>query len=140
MALTVSTLQSMAASTFNLSLKATSGSFTETLSIPVVVSANSFTLTAAQSAITIKAAATGQVSVTSAHVGVFNSAITLSWTLPSGVTAAGSKIVSAPGDGIVVTTFTVASTAKAGTYSATLTAIGGGVTQTLPVSLTIATK
>jgi PKD repeat protein len=139
-ALTLSTVQTMAAANFNLSLKATSGSFTSTLSIPVVVSANSFTLTAAQSAVTIKAAASGSATVTTAHVGAFNSAINLAWTLPSGVTVAESKLVAAPGDGSVVTTFTVSSTAKAGTYSATLSATGGGVTQTVPISLTIAAK
>jgi hypothetical protein len=130
----------MAAASFNLSFKATSGTFTSTLSIPVVVSANSFTLTSAQSAVTIKAGATGQVSVTTAHLGVFNSAINLTWTLPTGVTATGVKVVAAPGDATVVTTFTVSSTAKTGTYTATLSALGGGITQSVPISLTIAAK
>ncbi len=40
----------------------------------------------------------------------------------------------------VVTTFTVSSTAKAGTYTATLSATGGGLTQTVPISLTITAK
>ena len=135
----MSTVQTTAAASFSLSIKATSGSFTSTLSIPVVVSANSFTLTAAQSALSIKAASTGQVSVIAAPVGVFNSAINLVWTLPSGVTVSGSKVV-VPGNGSVVATFTVSSSAKTGTYSATLSATGGGVDTNGSISLTIAAK
>ena len=135
----VSTPESMAAATFNLSLKATSGSFTATVPISVAVTASNFALTAAQSALTVTAGLTGQLTVTSAHKGMFNSAVSLSWSgLPSGVTAALSKTsFAAPGDGTTVTTFTAAASATPGTYPATLTATGGGLTETVPVSLTI---
>lgn len=117
---------------FNLSLTATSGTFTTTVSVAVAVAANSFTVTPAQTALSIKTGATGQATAAITHLGVFNFAVALSWTgLPSGVTAVLSKsALSAPGDGTGVTTFNVASAAKLGAYSATLTATGGGVTQT----------
>ena len=139
-ALTISTVQTMAAASFTLSLKATSGTFTSSLSIPVAVAADSFTLTAAQSALTIKLAATGQTECEYRAPGSLQFCRHSHLDTSCRVTSAGSKVVAAPGDGAIVTTFTVSSTAKTGTYNATLTAIGGGITQTVPVSLTIATN
>jgi hypothetical protein len=138
----VSTAPNMANISFNLSATATSGTFTRTMPVSVLVYANSFTLTAAQGAVAIKTGATGQVTVTSTHLGVFNSAVNLSWAgLPSGVTALlSNSAMSAPGDGTVATTFTVASSTRPGSYTATLAANGGGQTKTIPVTLTIAAK
>jgi len=136
----VTTVSTMSTSAFNLSLKLTSGSFTKTVPIAVTVNANRFSLTAEGAVGLIKAATTGQVTVNTAHVGVFNSDLSLSWVLPAGVTATFSKSVPAPGDGTIVTTFAVAATAKPGTYTATLSAAGGGQSQSLPISLTIGAK
>jgi hypothetical protein len=130
----------MSSTTFSLSLLMKSGTFAATLPVAVTVNANRFTLTSLTAALSIKAGTTGQVTVSSAHLGVFNSALRLSWTLPAGVTASYSASVPAPGDATLVTTFTVAATAKVGTYNATLSATGGGLSQTLAVPLTIASK
>ena len=103
---------------------------------------NNFNLTTAQSALTIKQANSGQVSATTIHLGSFNSSIGLAWSgLPAGVTlgVAPSAMLS-PGDGTTTTTFGVSSGAKAGVYTVTLTASGGGVTQAIPVTLTIASR
>ena len=83
----VTTVSTMSTSAFNLSLKLTSGSFTKTVPIAVTVNANRFSLTAEGAVGLIKAATTGQVTVNTAHVGVFNSDLSLSWVLPAGVTA-----------------------------------------------------
>jgi uncharacterized membrane protein len=92
------------------------------------------------SALKITAGATGQASATVTHHGVFNSAVSLAWTgLPAGITTSLSKSsLAAPGDGTVTTTFNVARSATPGTYTVTLTASGGGIKQTAPLSLTIA--
>jgi len=138
---TVSAAQGMPASNFTLLFTAASGNFTTSLPIAVSVSANSFSVTAGQSAMTIKAGTAGQASITAAHIGVFNSPLSLSWAMPAGVTASLSKtMLAAPGDGTAVTTLTASTSAKPGVYTATLTATGGGQTRTVPVTLTIAAK
>jgi subtilase family serine protease len=138
--LTLNSTLSVAAGTFNFSLTASSGSFSQTLSIPVVISASSFRLTAAQSSVTVAPGTTGQVSVTNTHSGAFNSAVNLTVTgLPAGVTASLSKsTLAAPGDGTVALGFTVAASATSGTYSVTVTGTGGGQTETVPVTLIVA--
>jgi uncharacterized membrane protein len=140
--LQVATPITLAATSFNLSLAASSGSFGSTLTIPVSITASNFTLTAAQAALSIYTGGTGTASVTTLHHGIFNSAVSLAWSgLPNGVTAALAKAtIAAPGDATVATTFNVASTTTPGTYNATLTATGGGITQTIPLTLTIATQ
>ena len=131
----------MAATSFSLTVTATSGSFSKSVPITVNVAASTFTLTPAQTTLSINAGATGTLSVKSAHTGIFNSAVSLAWSgLPTGVTASVAPAsLAAPGDGTPVTTFTVGSSVTPGTYSATLTATGGGITQTLPISLTVLT-
>ncbi len=126
--------------TYKLSVTASGSGYTQTVQIPVAVSAPAtFKLTAAQSAASIKAGATGQLSVTSLHMGAFNSAINLNCTgLPGGVTASFSKsTLPAPGDGSAIVTLAVGSTAKPGTYTIEVTGTGGGQSETATVSLTI---
>ena len=130
---------SMAASTFTLSLTATSGSFTATVPVAVTVTPSNFTLTAAPASVSIPTGGTGPFSASSARSGLFNSAISLVWSgLPTGITATLTKSsLAAPGDGTIVTTFTVAASVAPGTYNGTLTASGGGDVQTLAVTLVV---
>jgi hypothetical protein len=114
--------------------------FTQTVALPVAISAaNTFTLAAAQSSISVKVGASAQTSVASVHFGIFNSAVSFAVTgLPAGVTAALSQTaVPAPGNGTVMVTFAVASSVKAGTYNVAVNGTGGGQTQTAPVTLII---
>jgi PKD repeat protein len=138
----LTTLQSVSTSTLSLSLTASGSGFTKTVPISATVNASSFTVTAAQAAMTIKQASSGQVSLATAHIGVFNSPVSFSWSgLPAGVAASLSQAATpAPGDGTATTTFSVASSAKLGKYTATLIATGGGQTKTFPVAMTIAAK
>lgn len=130
----------MGAANFNVSVSAAAAGFNAAVPLAVAVAASNFTMTAAQSTLTVTAGTSGQASATLLHHGLFNSALGLAWSgLPTGVTASLNKVtLSAPGDGTVNTTFAVAANTKPGTYSPLLTATGGGVTQTLPLSLTIA--
>ena len=130
----------LAATSYTLSVKATSGAFTATIPVAVTITASNFTLTTDQSALTITAGLTAIVHETVTHHGVFGSPVALTWSgLPTGITASpASYSLAAPGDATVATTFKVASTVTAGAYTATLTASGGGITQTVPLKFTIA--
>ena len=136
----VTAAQNMAAGTYNFNIIGSQGTFNTKFSVTVAVTANSFALSSAQNSATAAQGATSQLTVASAHQGVFNSAVSLSWTgLPSGVTAALAKSAfSAPGDGSTVTTFTAAASATPGTYTLTLTGTGGRQTQSIPVTLVVA--
>ena len=134
-----STTKAVAAK-YALSVTASGNGFSQTVSLPLTITAaSSFTLSGSASTVAITAGSTGQMTVTSAHVGVFNSAIGLSVSgLPAGVTASLSKTtLASPGDGSVTATFTVASSVAAGSYPVTVVGTGGGVSQSAAVVLTI---
>ena len=127
--------------TYTLVVVANGSGFAQSIALPVTLTApNTFTLTAPSTSLTNKPGTSGQISFSIAHVGAFNSAISLALAgLPAGVTATLSRTtMTAPGDGTNAITFNVSSTAKAGTYPLTLTASGGGVTRTVALSLTVA--
>jgi subtilase family serine protease len=94
-------------------------------------SANSLSLTAGSS---------NSVSVKVAVSGGFNAAIAFSVTgLPSGVTATFTPAtLPAPGLGSSVIKFTATSSAKAGVYSATVSAASGATKQPMALSVTVA--
>ena len=73
--------------------------------------------------------------------GGFNAAVSFSVTgLPSGVTATFTPAtLSAPGSGSSVLKISAASNARAGAYSAVVSAAGGGLKQQIPLSLTYGT-
>ncbi len=139
--LSISTASSVAAGKYSLSLTASGSGYTHTVSVPVTVAAaDTFTLTASANSLSVKNGATGQVSITTQNVGVFNSAVSLGVSgLPSGVTVAWSKTsIAAPGNGSATATFTVGSSATPGNYSVSVTASGGGITQTFPIGFSVA--
>jgi pseudomonalisin len=94
------------------------------------VSANSLSVTGGS-----KSSVTLNVTVS----GGFNAAVTFSITgLPSGVSAAFTPAsLPAPGSGSSVVKLTATTTAKAGTYSATVSATSGSTKQQMPLSVTI---
>ena len=140
--LQVTTASNIDVAAINLTLTVSGGAFSRSVPIAIPVMANNFVLTTSQKALTIKQASSGQVTSTTTHLAIFNKGIVLSWSgLPSGMTAALSQSsFAAPGDGSAVTTFSVAPTVKTGNYTATLTAIGGTIVQTVPVTVTVASK
>ena len=95
----------------------------------------SFSLSA--TAVSVAQGAAGSSTVTSTVSGGFDSAIALSVSgLPTGVTAAFSP-TSITGAGTSALTFTVASTAVAGTYSVTVKGTSGSTVETTTASLTV---
>ena len=138
----VSVPQDMLPGTYKLTISASSnGGYSGSYPFSVVVTGNSFSLSAAQSALTLPQGSSSTLSATTLHNGVFKSAVSLAWSgLPSGVIASLAKsAVPAPGDGTVLTTVSTSTSATPGTYTATLTATGGGISRSWPVRLTITT-
>jgi len=138
--LTLSAASTANAGTTNLSLTAAGSGFTQTITVPVTLTAPpAFALTPAQTTLTLKAGSTGQISLSSQLSGAFNAAISLTCTgLPTGVTASFSKAsLAAPGSGTSVVTFTATSATAAGTYKVNAVGTGGGMTQSEAITLTI---
>ncbi len=138
--LTLTAASTAKTGTANLSLTAAGTGFTQTIAVPLTLTAPStFAITPTQTTLTLKAGSTAQVSLASQLSGAFNSTIALSFTgLPAGVTASFSKAsLAAPGNGTSVVTFTPSAAIKAGTYKVTAVGTGGGVTQSQPMTLTI---
>ncbi|HWF48952.1 MAG TPA: hypothetical protein VG168_18225 [Bryobacteraceae bacterium] len=126
--LTVGVAQSVLPGTYSMLIHASStGGYSGSYPFSIVVTGDSFSLTGAASALTVPQGASASLSATSAHNGVFNSAVSLAWSgLPAGVTASLTKSsFAAPGDGTTVTTFAVSSSSTPGTYTVVLTATGG---------------
>ena len=129
-----------AAGSYSLSLTAAGSGYSQTVSIPLtVVVPATFTATPAQNALTVKTGSSGQLSISTLRYGTFNSPISFAFTgLPVGVTATLSTFtIPAPGNGTLLATLAVSSSARPGTYSITMNATGGGQTQTALVTLTI---
>lgn len=127
---------------YSLSVTAVGSGFTQSVTLPLTIAAQSkFTLSAAQNNLAIAPGGTGQTSVTSTHVGSFNSAIGITVVgLPAGVTASFSNTtIAAPGDGTVVAAFRVAATARPGVYTVAVVGSGGGVTESALITVTIVT-
>ena len=81
----------------------------------------------------------GSTSITTAAFAGFNAAIALSTgSQPSGITVTlSSTSIAAPGNGSSTMTVAVASTVAPGTYPITVTGTGGGITQSVTVSLVV---
>jgi pseudomonalisin len=104
-------------------------------------SASTFTLTSSASGANVAVGSPARITLTTAAVNGFNSAVTLSVSgIPNGVTAGFSTTtIAAPGSGTSTLTLTETTGATSGTYNPTVTATGGGVTKTLPLSLNVFT-
>ncbi len=102
----------------------------QTPTFHATTSANSLSVTAGSNdSITLKVTASGG----------FNAAVSFSVTgLPSGVSSVFTRVtLSAPGSGSSVLKITASGSAKAGTYSATLSATSGSTKQQMPLSVTV---
>jgi hypothetical protein len=118
---------------YSATAAATSGSSKQTLSLAVTVMPGpTFTLASSETSISLAAGASKSLTLTTTPTSTFNAAITLAVTgLPAGMTVQilPSSVVAAPGTGAPVVTFSASSKVAAKSYSITLTATGGGVTQ-----------
>ena len=98
-----------------------------------------FTVSASPGSVSVAPGNSGTSTVTVAISGGFNSAVALSATgQPAGVTVSFTPpSIAAPGSGTSTMTMAVASTTAIGTYPITVTGMGGGITQTTTVTLTV---
>jgi subtilase family serine protease len=137
--LKISVASGVAAGTSVLGVTGTSGSITQTQTITLAVApSSSFTLTPSATSASVLPGGSTPITLTTAGVNGFSSAVALSITgLPAGVTASFAPTsIASPGSGRSTLTLTAASTAVAGTSTLTVTAAGGGVTKTQTLSLT----
>ncbi len=98
-----------------------------------------FTIAASPAAISVAQGVMGTSTISTAVLGNFSNAISLSASgLPAGVTATFSpSSIAAPGAGSSTLTITVGASAAAGTYTVTVSGIGGSTTHNTPITLTI---
>jgi len=98
-----------------------------------------FVLSASPTSVSVAQGNSSSTTISTAIVGGFNSAVSLSASgLPTGVTASFSPAsITAPGNGNSILTFSASSTAATGTTNVTVTATGGGITHTTTVAVTV---
>jgi cardiolipin synthase len=113
--------------------------YLDDVSVTLTSGTPAFTLAASPTALSVVQGGSGTSTMTTAVSGGFSSAVALTASgQPSGVTIGFNPAsIAAPGSGTSTMTATVASTVAAGTYPITVTATGGGLTQTATVSLTV---
>jgi kumamolisin len=130
--------------TYSITVKGTSGSTTESTTVSLTVTSSSggtgtFTVSVSPTSGYLDQGQSGYAVVTTAVSGGFSSAISFTASgVPSGVTYSFTPAsIAAPGSGTTDFNLTVARSAKTGTYPITITATGGGVTQTTTLSLQV---
>jgi kumamolisin len=96
-------------------------------------------VSASPTSVSVVQGSSGTSTITTTVSGGFSSAVALTASgQPAGVTVSFSPTsIAAPGSGTSTMTMATASTTAAGTYPITVTASGGGITQTATVSLTV---
>ena len=136
-ALTVTTSATTASGTYSLNVMGSGGGVTKKQALSLTVIGPSFTLTLGATKVILARGGSMPITVTTAGSTGFSSAITLSVSgLPRGVTASFVP-ASVASSGSSRLTLKAASTAAVGTATLTVTAVGGGVTRTQPLALTV---
>lgn len=137
--LTLSALPSTRTGVYSATLSGTGGGLTQTAALILTVINPSFALTSSASSVTVIVGGISTLAVSVAPSGGFNSTVSLAATgLPTGVTASFSPAsLSGAANGSSVMTLTAGTTARGGTYTAVVTATGGGVVKTVPLIVTL---
>lgn len=135
---TVAAGASVATGSYPITLTATSGSVVHTARLTLTVTiAPGFSLTASSATVSVVQGGSGHVTVSTAVVGGFKSAVSFSATgAPSGVTASFSP-ASVTGAGTSTLTFAVSTSATPGAYPITVKATSGSLVKTVAVTLTV---
>ena len=125
--------------TYPITVSGTSGSTVETTTFTLTVNgANpTFTLSASPTSLTVARASTGNVIITTAVSGGFNSAVSLSGSVTGSRVSVSFSPSSITGNGTATMTITVNRRAVTGTRTITITGTGGGITQHATVMLTV---
>jgi uncharacterized membrane protein len=138
--LTLAATSGLPAGIYPLVISATGGSLTRKADLSVTVGTPpGLTFTPSANELSVPPGNSGHITLTAASKNGFNSAITLSVAgMPAGMTASFSpSTVAAPGSGASTLTVTTASSLAHGNYALTLTASGGGVTQSSSVMVDV---
>jgi uncharacterized membrane protein len=137
--MTINVAASTAPGNYKIKVLGTSGSTTEIVTISLFVSDVYFTITSSPASLSIAEGSSGTAKITTTATSGFSSALTLSATgYPIGVTVSlKPRVIPKPGTGTSTMTVKVGATVKAGNYTITVKATGGGVTHTLAVPLAV---
>jgi uncharacterized membrane protein len=138
--LTLAAAPGTVAGSYNLTVTAIGGGLTKTQPLTLtVLPPPSFTLSPSSTSATVAPGGSTSIKLSTAVLNGFQSTVALSVSgLPKGVTASFAPVsIAAPGSGTSTLTLAAASNTTSGPYNLTVTAIGGGVTKTQPVSLTV---
>jgi len=122
-----------------ITITATGGGITKTASIIVTVTPPpGFTLAESASSATIARGSSGSLNLTLTETGGFNAPVTVSLSgLPAGVAPTFSNPSLSGATFTLPVKLAVASNAKVGSYTLTITATGGGITHTVTFALTV---
>jgi len=140
--MTIAVASTTATGTYTITVAGVGEGITHTTTVTLIVTSSvsaDFTISASPTAITVARGASGTASITTAALGSFSSAITLSATGAGGaqkVTFSPNPI-GAPGSGTSTMTVKVGTTAALKTFTITIKGTGGGKTHTATVALTV---
>lgn len=136
---TIAATGAAATSNSTITISGSGGGVGRSTSITAAVVAPTFTLSPGASSVTVTAGTPSTLTLTTAAVNGFKSAISLSVAgLPAGVTASfAPSSIASPGNGKSTVTLAAGSAAVAAATTFTLKGTAGGVTQTQTISLTV---
>jgi len=128
--------------TFPITISAAGGGITQTATVSLTISSSSpagFAVSASPASLTVARRSSGSSTITTSASGSFNSAITLTASgEASGETVSFSpSSIAAPGAGTSTFTVKASKRASTGSHTITITASGGGITQTTPITVDV---
>ena len=142
-ALTLAVDATTPAGTYPVTVTAEAGSITQTATVSLTVTASSspagFAVSASPASLTVARRSSGTSTITTSVSGSFNSAITLAASgAASGETVTfNPRSIAAPGGGNSTLTVKASKRASIGNHTITVTAKGGDITQTTPITVDI---
>jgi len=137
--MTVTVASNAAPGSYTITVTGTGGGITHTSTVTLTVTAPAFAISASPTAVFVVQGSRGTTTISTTASGGFDSAIALSAAgQPTGVTVSFNPMsIGVPGSGSSTMTMTVASNTTPGSYTITVTATGGGITHTSPVTLIV---
>jgi pseudomonalisin len=137
--LTITASSGAAPGAYTIMVTASAGSATHTFSLPLTISTPGCTLAASVTSFTLNPNSSATTAVSCGSVtGGFHTALNLAMTgAPQGVAMAPLPATVTPGSAQSTVTITAAANAPAGSYTFHLMATGGGLSLSVPISLTI---
>jgi subtilase family serine protease len=140
--MTIAVASTTATGTYTLTVTGVGEGITQTTTVTLIVTSAvsaDFTISASPTAITVARGASGTATISTAALGSFSSAITLSATGAGGAQKVtfSPKSIAAPGSGTSTMTVKVGTTASLKNFTITIKGTGGGISHTTTVTLTV---